>query len=348
MAKKKSATTTAAAPPPEGSFIFRGTVQRAKDSTVPDITPNARTCVVRIDEVIAAPPALARMAGREVTVIGTRPMKQGEQAMFHTGSVSFGQEVAVRAVQTEPLAAGASSKGFTAARAAAAPLAATSTAAVDPVQAHRDLLLKRSLDSADVVVAGTIVQVRMAPETQALASPATSATGVRLSAARRRLAAGPAPGASTRLPRITEHDPLWHEAVVNVESVEKGSTGQKQIVVRFPGSNDVRWRNHPKLRPGQQGVFLLSEPAEAGPGDRALSARRRAGVTRLTTMATPLAQSGALQAMTDPQPIVAIDRVRQLLNQPSPAARVTTGSPRGPVRASRSRKTPRKRRSKKG
>lgn len=350
MRKKRSATRTKAAPPAEPSFIFRGTVLHAKQSTVPDVKPDGRTVIVRVDEVIAAPPALARIAGRAVTVVDSTATKPGQQAIFHASSVSFGQEVAVRAIRAQPLASVGPTGGIVAARAAAAPFAATSNAAVDPVQAHRDLLLKRSLDNADVVVAGTITEVRIPPEARTLApSTVTSAVGGRASAVRRRGATGVTRGTTASLPRISEHDPIWHEAVVNVESVEKGSTGLKQVTVRFPGSNDVRWRNHPKLRPGQQGVFLLSGGSVPVIDARAPLRSRAAGGARLTTTPLPLAQREAMQAMSELQPISAIQKVRQLLSQ-SPASALATSAPPSSrrVRSPRARKTVRARGRNKG
>jgi hypothetical protein len=69
MARKPRGTGSETAPTVEAGFIFRGTVQRAKASTVPDVKADSRTAVVRVDDVIAAPATLARTAGHEVTVV---------------------------------------------------------------------------------------------------------------------------------------------------------------------------------------------------------------------------------------------------------------------------------------
>jgi len=335
MSKKRAASTPSATPP-AANFIFRGTVQRAKASTSRELKADAKTAVVRVDEVIAAPPTLASIGGREVTVVlaSGKALKPGQQAVFQVSGVSFGEDISVRATVAEPSASVRPSGGMSLARAAAAPLAATGV--VDPVQAHRDLLLKQSLDRADVVVSGTITQVRMAPETQISATaPARSS----VSATRRRAGAA-VPASRTQTPRrISEHDPIWHEAVVNVESVEKGKTGQKQVVVRFPGSNDVRWRYYPKLRPGQQGVFLMSAETAASPTNSRVTSARATG--RMTVLATPMVQSGAMQATSEPQPISAIERVRQLLNVP-PASSAVTRAPKSRGHSTRASK-PRKR-----
>jgi hypothetical protein len=168
--------------------------------------------------------------------------------------------------------------------------------------------------------------VRLAPETQAIATPSgarTTAASARAAGPRRR---GGTSAETTTVPgtsmptRISEHDPIWHEAVVHVESVEKGSTRQKQVVVRFPGSNDVRWRNHPKFRPGQQGVFLLNAVSPRGKGAARPQSVVSARGARVSTTSVSLPQ-GAMQAMVAAQPISAIERVRQLLTTPKVSTR---------------------------
>ena len=56
---------------------------------------------------------------------------------------------------------------------------------------------------------------------------------------------------------ITEHDPDWREAVIEVESGLKGVRSGEKIVVRFPSSDDVAWYEVPKFKQGQTGVFFL-------------------------------------------------------------------------------------------
>lgn len=56
---------------------------------------------------------------------------------------------------------------------------------------------------------------------------------------------------------ITHHDPVWKEAVIQVESVEVGSLSQKTVVFLFPSSEDIKWYRVPKFAVGMEGVFLL-------------------------------------------------------------------------------------------
>ena len=97
--------------------------------------------------------------------------------------------------------------------------------------------LRTRLAAVEVVAEGRVMSVRPA------LAPATA-------------------GASPR--RITEHEPDWQEAIVHVESALKGTTNGQNLVVRFPGSNDVAWRNYPKLRVGDRSVFLLDKDQISG------------------------------------------------------------------------------------
>jgi hypothetical protein len=64
----------------------------------------------------------------------------------------------------------------------------------------------------------------------------------------------------------SEHDPLWYEALVEVESVEKGKSGGKELVVLYPNSTDEFWYDSPKFHEGDRGIFILQRnQQERGP-----------------------------------------------------------------------------------
>ncbi len=52
-------------------------------------------------------------------------------------------------------------------------------------------------------------------------------------------------------------DPQWMEAVIQVESVEKGQLSDKSVTILFPASDDLRWYTSPKFREGQDGIWIL-------------------------------------------------------------------------------------------
>lgn len=53
---------------------------------------------------------------------------------------------------------------------------------------------------------------------------------------------------------ITEHDPNWREAIIQIDNVFKGAHRQGQVIVRFPASSDVMWHGASKFEAGQQGL----------------------------------------------------------------------------------------------
>lgn len=58
---------------------------------------------------------------------------------------------------------------------------------------------------------------------------------------------------------ISEHDPQWQEATINVQSVIKGQSGVETVKYLFPGSVDVAWFEVPKFKVGQEGIWLLEK-----------------------------------------------------------------------------------------
>jgi hypothetical protein len=80
-------------------------------------------------------------------------------------------------------------------------------------------------------------------------------------------------------PVVSEHDPEWWQAEIDVESVVKGSAG-KRVTILFPGSVDIAWSQSPKFEPGQAGIWILQrDQAEHGP-----PRHRRPGLTALNPL----------------------------------------------------------------
>ncbi len=61
---------------------------------------------------------------------------------------------------------------------------------------------------------------------------------------------------------ISEHSPLWREAIVRVIQAGKGVTIGEQLRVRFNGSMDTMWVNSPKLMLGEYAEVRLSVEIE--------------------------------------------------------------------------------------
>jgi len=205
----------------EAKFLFKGTIQKLGASTLAQVPKNEPTAIVHVDEVLHAPPALAKTLGKLITVKlakGTKP-KVGEQVLFHANGWLFGGSVAVESVKQEKPAV------------AKTMLAAQPS---DPARNLADRELHNRVANADMVVEGEVSSVHL-PQTESLLA---------------------AKAVNSAKP-VSEHDPKWREAVINVGVVHKGDPGTKQVVVRFPSSTDVQWHRAPKFHTGDRGVWLL-------------------------------------------------------------------------------------------
>ena len=257
------------------TFVFRGRIKKLKSATMKDLPVDARTVVVTVNQVIEAPPALAEYNGQDITVqlSGRRQVRVGQELIFHTTSWIFGESIAVRSVEEEPVVGRR---------------AAVLSAAVDPVERRAQRQKRVHFDAADLVVSGKVVAVRLPAGTtqrsRALGSRATS------SAASIQVQRGP----------VSEHDPKWREAVVEVDEVHKGSHRKKQVVVRFPASKDVMWYGAPKFHPGQQGFFMLRKPKTEKP--KVKRSRKQPGRRDLTesAVAEPEVETSETYVALDP------------------------------------------------
>jgi len=215
----------------QARFVFKGRVRRLRATTMRDVPASDRTIVVRVEEIVHAPELLVDHLGQDITVLlsGRKGVKPGQQVVFYANDGVFGDSVAVRALDHRP--------------AEAVPAAvATAAAAGNPVQnlATRDAHAR--FEQADLVVAGTVRSVSLSN----LEPPA------------RRLTAAVTPEGGAAIARpISEHDPLMHQATIDVAVVHKGAHRGKTVTVQFPGSTDVKWYGAPKFRVGQEGFFML-------------------------------------------------------------------------------------------
>jgi hypothetical protein len=191
--------------------------------------------VVRVDQVIQSPDLMRHLTGQEVTVLGAGgKVKNGQQATFYTDGVMFGDSIVVNAVniveaKAKPVAAAA----------------ATEAAAPDPPSNLKAQRAEERFDAADLVVSGQVKTVHTVDQpATATASPNQPPT------------------------RISEHEPVWQDAVIQVDEVHKGELPNGEVVIRFPSSSDVLWHRAPKFEAGQSGVFMLhrNEPKAVSKG----------------------------------------------------------------------------------
>ena len=208
------------------AFVFRGTVKRTRAANLRGVTDTDRTVVVTVDEIVRSPPTLAGFAGHDVTVrlADGEQVAAGEAAVFYVTGFVFGESLAVQSL------------GHDAVTRAGRAATAGRTAEADPTRAFRQTRASEHAAQAPVVVTGKVVAVGLANSETAMRGVTAAATSVQ---------------------RVSEHDPFWREAVVEVETVHKGAMPTQQFVLRFPGSSDVRWHKSPKFQAGQEGVFSL-------------------------------------------------------------------------------------------
>lgn len=213
----------------KSSIIFSGTVSQLAATSFADVPKSAETIVVRVDSVEKKPAAVSLKKGDNVTVEvkDASAFQEGTHATFYTDGWIFGSGVAVKELGHE--------LGN-----ATEPVQASS-AGKPSVQGKNEISDQELMDrmkASDFVVVGRVTDVHKwnVPK--------------------------PRSGAPSR---VTEHDPDWHEAIVEVQSVLKGGKVKgNKVIVRFPNRNDVAWVNSPKFAKNQRGIFCLNRDQSTG------------------------------------------------------------------------------------
>lgn len=213
----------------KSSIVFSGTVSQLAATSFADVPKSAHTIVVRVDSIVKKPAAVSLKKGDNVTVEvkDASGFQEGTQATFYTDGWIFGSGVAVKELG-HVLAAAAES----------APVMGAGQNTHGTPGEISDQELRDRMNKSDFVVVGRVTDVRKwnAPK--------------------------PKSGAPSR---VTEHDPDWHEAVVEVQSVLKGGKVKgNKVIVRFPNRNDVAWVSSPKFTKNQRGIFCLNRDQTTG------------------------------------------------------------------------------------
>jgi hypothetical protein len=133
----------------QARFVFRGTVEAANASTMPDaVPPSDRTSIVHVDEVLQSPQSLAQAAGEQITVLlpEGQSVQAGEHMVFFTNPWLYGDTMAVQSVEQ---------------RSAPATLAAMTRRSQDPVRTLVDRDRVSRAADADLVLRGQVIAVRL-------------------------------------------------------------------------------------------------------------------------------------------------------------------------------------------
>ncbi len=214
----------------QSSIVFSGTVSQLGATSFAGVPQSPNTIVVRVDSVLKKPPAISLKKGDNVTVELKDPsgFQQGTQATFYTEGWIFGSGVAVKELGHEFNPGGG------------APASGADTAESALVQAQTQISdqdLQNRIASSELVVIGRVTDVHR------WTIPKSAASRYHTS----------------------EHSADWHEAVLQIDSVLKGTKPKKgKMVVRFPLSRDVAWVNSPKFEKLQRGIFFLKKDQVSG------------------------------------------------------------------------------------
>jgi len=81
------------------SFVFLGTVLELGASTEPSIQGKQDTAVLRVERILYASEALQKFTGLQLTLQQASGLKQGQQAVFFTDVLIYGQSLVVQEVE---------------------------------------------------------------------------------------------------------------------------------------------------------------------------------------------------------------------------------------------------------
>jgi hypothetical protein len=224
----------------QANLVFVGTVQQVGQVAMSGVPRSPRTIVVRVDAIIDKPPAVSLALNDAVTVEvkDPSPFQPGVQATFYTVLWILGKGLALREVGHEIVPP-------TAARSEREARRTTHREVAEAREEVRNAELRARIQAADAVVVGRVKTIRPAADAAMAARPNV---------------------------RISEHNPDWQEAIIEIESWIKGTQRTPDVVVRFPGTHDVAWVQYPKFRLGQEGTFLLRADRLSGAPPRAVLA----------------------------------------------------------------------------
>ena len=212
------------------AFVFVGKVVKTRAATIAAVATD-NTAIVSVERVVSAPDIFAALGGHDITVRFKKmpALRKGASLTFFANGWLFGDSIAVDVIGTA---------AATGPQAAAGPVRQASVT-------EGDRVLSARIASSTMTVVGRVSKVTKSDRK----APATSM-------------AMTAAGGTTH---ISEHDPNWHEATIDVDEVIKGSKDVKQVSVQFPQSDDVRWYRVKKYAVGEQGIWMLQPGARQDP-----------------------------------------------------------------------------------
>jgi hypothetical protein len=250
------------------SIIVRGKVLKTGASDEPLLAPSGRTAIIAIEQMYAGKEIAGDQARRTATVILSKPESvKVGEEAFFFGNPRFLGKSITIADEGEVPATAGASLQNTVEQA---------------VQARRSKPVLDRMATASLIFRGSVTAVQ--PLEGAAQEP------------------------DKRGARPSEHDPEWQVATVQIVRPLRGDAAAGQTVtVVFSASKDIVWFHAPKLKPGQDAVFLAQSPRKDEEGfDRGSQLEELARKQSIYLVTAPF----------DVLPATDEDRVRGLLAAP--------------------------------
>lgn len=202
----------------QAAFSFVGTVEHLGAATMEDLPIDERTAVVRVDQVLHAPEAFAQLAGTSVTL---QLREDGEPPEVGSSFVFFANGLAFGA---------------------GVALEEVGRRPVEDIEPH--------VGFAAEAGGAPLETLQRQVEATRLRGHAADAEAIVLA---RVVGLERAAGSPVR-----EHDPDWWRATLHVTHVEKGDIQpDDEVKAIYANSLDVRWRDAPKPKASQNGLWFL-------------------------------------------------------------------------------------------
>ena len=202
----------------KSAFSFLGTIEHLGAATMTDVPVDDRTAIVLVEQVLHAPEAFSQLAGTRVTL---QLAAKGAVPKVGHRAVFFANAVgfgtSLALVEVGRLPASTVEPQLAAAAAEGGQPPFLEVQ--ETIETDR---LRKHVDDADAVVIGRVAKLEEVPSND-----------------------------------LSEHAPRYWKATLEVDHVEKGDAEPGALAVLYANSLDVLWRNVPKPKAGQGGLWIL-------------------------------------------------------------------------------------------
>jgi hypothetical protein len=202
----------------DSSFSFVGSVEHVQAATMENLPIDERTVVVHVDQVLHAPEAFLQLAGSTVTLqLASGSDPVEEQSRW----VFFANGLAYAETVALSEVGRAKVEDVESTLTMGAGAGADNPLHAMQAQVTQDKLREHA-GAADALILGRVIGLE-------------------------RVSGSP----------VQEHHPDWWRATFSVVHVERGDVSGDQVQAIYPNSLDVQWREAPKPKASQNGLWIL-------------------------------------------------------------------------------------------